>query len=313
MGLALAALVTAAYPPVHAEPMPLVDFQAAAAALPETQESPRPWTLRSPTRILSPLDLDQPAFHTGTPPTRPAFFTAAEAWTSADAPILDTGNLYLKLHDNEPPGWPDEPCVMLALSETTGGQQMFHAAWVNLWTKPLFQGMADPHSRIRLGPDARLAVTYTAWSPDFRPGSIAPQIRFLIRNAGTTYISEFAYRDIIDRERRIVLDHPAATRWAPVAWSAESFRIPDALDFQNVAFEDVEAVGFIQQNSGSHLRLSRWNRFEFHTDPASGPTSYAFRSSRPPHVRNAGMAWVMRAGGHVPSSVAGRPASLSLD
>jgi len=207
-------------------------------------------------------------------------FSAAEAWIDG-AGALDLQHGDLKLHPNNPPGWPDEPCLFWTVSESTGGQHLFHSTWVNLWNKAQFTGLAGGDARVRLGPGSRLAVTYTAWTPEFRKGALPAQIRFVVRNAGTTYVSEFAYTELIDAPRRIELADAASTRWAPVSWTAESFRVPGQLEFRKVEFEDVEAVGWVQQNSGSHLRVYRWNRFEFSAHPQQGAASYARNSKKP--------------------------------
>lgn len=290
------------------EPTPLrFEFQAAAqAGRPGIADAWKTPALLTSQRALYPLTSLSTARASDPLP----FLSAAEAWTSGGGAI-DPDHGELKLHPNDPPGWPNEPCVLWKVGETTSGRHLFHSTWVNLWTKAQLTAAGTP--RLRLGTSSHLAVTYTAWVPEFREGALPAQIRFVVRNAGTTYVSEFAWGDLIDQPRRIVLNNPTSTRWAPVVWSGDSFRLPDTLEYQTVVFDDVEAVGWVQQNSGAHLRVYRWNRFECNAESHTGPTSYASRSSRPPHVRNAGMAWVMRAAGHVPSSVAGRPASLSLD
>ena len=260
-----------------AQTMPLVDFQAATTQIPQAQISPRSWTEFTSSRALLPLLWDQPTFLTGTPPSQPAFFSGVDIRSLGDASNVDTKHVYLKLNDNDPPEWPNEPAVFLACTESSQGQQAVHLTWVNLWTKPLFQGMADPSSRVLLSPGSRLAVTYSEWLPESPEPTFPSQIRFIIRNAGITYLSEFVWSQPITQPKSIVLENPASTRWAPVTWTADSFRIPESLAFQQVEFEDVEAVGFVQQNASKFMRLIRWNRFEFHAEPASGPASFAWR------------------------------------
>lgn len=254
----------------------LVDFCPEASGVVGSQDQLRPPTVRQAERQLFPLDWAEPMFRKGNPPREAAFFSGAEAWTDG-APVLvtDSSSGFMRLHSNNPPGWPDEPCVLWAVGENSSGQHMFHLSWVNVWTKDVFEGMAKSGGRVRAGEEASMAVTINLWLPEFRPEAMPGGVRFIVRNAGQTLVSEFIYRELVDGPTRIELPRLGRARWAVVELAGDSLRLPAAMEFKNMELEDVDAAGFLLYGSGSHSRVIRWSRFELVAEPVAGPTSYA--------------------------------------
>lgn len=263
---------------VSAEVVKLVDFRPQDCGVEGSVDTLRAPAILQGDRILYPLSLEKPLFRRSDSGNAPLLYGGAEVWTSGSS-ILKTGSSsFMRLHSNEPPSWPNEPCVLWSVGESSGGEQMFNLCWVNLWPKALFAGMARPDDRVAAGPGSQLAVEVASWTPEMRPGAESGQVRFIIKQGGQIWVSEYAYFELVSESKRLELDNLEGERWAAVSWTEENFRLPARLEFQKVVWEDVEAVGFVFYGSGSHDRITRWSRFEFSGQPASGPVSYAYRS-----------------------------------
>lgn len=110
-----------------------------------------------------------------------------------------------------------------------------------------------PAGLVELPAGSRFRLNILAWwDVPGQDGAWPVQVRFLVNQAGRYYVSEAAYT--VAKAGKFILPDVAGTRWAPVTLTAREFGLPSDLQFAPVKLDDVQAVGWTGQGSGTYLR-----------------------------------------------------------
>ena len=168
------------------------------------------------------------------------------------------GGSYARFHDNSPVSWPNVPEVFLysvATATTVNNVNMCY-----LWKRSDFVGITQTNSAA-FDSSSVLSVNLTSFGQ--QPGYNTEQIRFLVQNGSTYYVSEAVKTSGTGTLSLSNFNNnsTAGYRWAPITLSGTSFDIPASLTFAAQAFTDVQSVGWIGRGSAGNANMFAFNSF----------------------------------------------------
>ena len=182
---------------------------------------------------------------------------------------------FLRVHTNNPPGWPGYPLAFFQATDAAGGAMTFNIHALFVWKKADFSGVKNGDT-VRFDSTSSLSLNLKQWWAV--EGGLPAELRFVIRNGTRYYVSEAKFHadtamigpDMETSNVKFNLDdfnnnRTPGKRWSVFDPSATKFEIPVVTDWDAVDFKDVTAVGWIGQGSGKFNRL-----FGFDTFSATG-------------------------------------------
>lgn len=167
------------------------------------------------------------------------------------ASTLSTNTTMMRLHDNNPAGWPNKPSLFWQGSDSSAGKNFFNLSAVFVFKKADFAG--NPTGRVALPVGSSLRLNILSWyNAAGVDGSWPVQVRFLVNNGGQYYVSDTVYTEA--KAGALALADVATAQWAPVTLSSTEFSLPADLKFGPVTLDDLQEVGWIGTGSGTYLR-----------------------------------------------------------
>jgi len=240
-------------------PATFVNFNAANATISGGDYKTLPITSSSTTMGIWNFD---PTFTT---PLVPATTTTAEIFGGLNVTASGTGTMgstpYARLHNNNPPGWPNAPKVFLVSDAGSSGTNINNINMLYLWKRSDFTGNQPSYSDV-FDSSSTLSVHIT--DANSVTGGDAIETRFIVLNGSTYYVSE-AKATTTGTFTLTNFNNNSATgfRWAPItAPTSTSFDIPQSgLVYTAQTFGDVQAVGWIGRGSRNFSSLYGFDTF----------------------------------------------------
>lgn len=225
----------------------LVNFTAASAGVPNATSSPHDFA--STTEKRWDFDLASPLFNT------PAPIYGGLRVTNGSG-LINNAATYLRVSTSSAT-WPNAPKVFAySTSDSSTAANVVDASF--LWQRADF---VNTGSRVIFDVNSTLSVNVTDW---WGATGVTSQIRFLVRNGGTYYVSE-ASRAGAGTLALADFNNNSTTgkRWAVIAPSGNTLALPNSgLTFAAVDFNDVQAVGWIGRGARAYSSLYGFDNFQ---------------------------------------------------
>jgi len=254
--LALLLLSTATISLQASTPATFVQFNAANATISGADYKTLPISFSSTNTGRWNFD---PTFTT---PLVPATTTTTQVFGGINVVSVGTlGNTpYARLHNNNPPGWPNAPKVFVFSDAGSSGTNINNVNMLYLWKRSDFPGNQPSYSDT-FNSSSTLSVHIT--DDAGVTGGDAQETRFIVLNGSTYYISEAkATATGTFTLTNFTNNSAAGFRWAPITLTGTSFDIPQSgLVYSAQIFGDVQAVGWIGRGSRTYTSLYAFDTF----------------------------------------------------